>query len=123
VAVSLGKKGFIENHKKNKFSGIWQTVRALGADGPWVVDFYLILEFLAKDFEKMRFRADGPQGPGGRSAGTRRTVREVPRTVHYSLQNGVLLGGQGGRSAARPRTVRMAQADGPPGPTGSPPSR
>jgi hypothetical protein len=59
VAVSLGKKGFIENHKKNKFSGIWRTVRALGADGPWVVDFYLIPEFLAKDFEKMRFRADG----------------------------------------------------------------
>jgi hypothetical protein len=40
VAISLGKKGFIENHKKNKFLGIWQTVRALGADGPRVVDFY-----------------------------------------------------------------------------------
>jgi hypothetical protein len=39
VAVSLGKKGFIENHKKNKFSGIWRTVRALGADWPWVVVF------------------------------------------------------------------------------------
>jgi hypothetical protein len=84
VAVSLGKKGFIENHKKNKFSGIWRTVRVLGADGPWVVGFYLIPEFLAKVFKKMRFRADGPRGPGGRSAGTRRTVREDRRTVRYS---------------------------------------
>jgi hypothetical protein len=70
----------------------------------------------------MRFRADGPRGPGERSAGTRRTVREDRRTVRYSLQNGVLLGGPGGRSAARPRIVRVAQADGPPGPTGSLPS-
>jgi hypothetical protein len=84
-----------------------------------VVGFYLITEFLAKDFEKMRFRADGPQGPGGRSARTRRTVREVPRTVRYLQQNEVLLGVQGGRSAASPRTVRVAQADGPPSPTRS----
>jgi hypothetical protein len=61
------QKGFIENHKKNKFSGFWRIVRALGPDGPWVVDFYLIPEFLAKVFEKMRFRADGPRGPGGRT--------------------------------------------------------
>jgi hypothetical protein len=40
VAISLGKKGFIENHKTNKFSGIWRTVRALGADGTQVVEFY-----------------------------------------------------------------------------------
>jgi hypothetical protein len=39
VAISLGKKGFIEKHKI-KFSGIWRTVRVLGADGPLVVDFY-----------------------------------------------------------------------------------
>jgi hypothetical protein len=67
----------------------------------------------------MRFRADGPQGPGGRSAGTRRTVREVPRTVRYTRQNEVLLGVQGERSAASPRTVHVALADGPPGPTRS----
>jgi hypothetical protein len=42
-------------------------VRALRANGLWVVGFYLIPEFLAKYFEKMRFRADGPPGPGGRS--------------------------------------------------------
>jgi hypothetical protein len=71
--------------------------------------FYLIPEFLAKGFEKMRFRADGPPGLGGRSkmrfradgppglggrsAGTRRTVHEVSWTVRYSLQNGALPGG------------------------------
>jgi hypothetical protein len=50
----------------------------------------------------MRFRADGPRGPGGRTARSRWTVRN-------SLQNGVLLG-------------RVALADGSPGPTGSLPS-
>jgi hypothetical protein len=104
VVISLGKKGFIENHKKNKFSCIRWTVQALGADGPWVIDFYLIPEFLGKSFRENAL-------PSELSADPRRTVR-------YSLQNRVLLRGPGGRSAACPRTVRVAQADGPRGPGG-----
>jgi hypothetical protein len=99
VAVSLGKKGFIENHKKNKFSGIWRTVRALRADGPWVVDFYLIPEFLAKDFEKMRFRTDGPRGPGGRSARCRGRSVIHNRTRCCSVDRADGPRGPGGRSA------------------------
>jgi hypothetical protein len=68
VAISLGKKSFIENHKKNKFSGIWRTVRALGADGPRVVVFYLIPEFLGKSFQENAL-------PGGQSTDPRRMVR------------------------------------------------
>jgi hypothetical protein len=101
MAISLGKKGFIKNHKKNKFSRIWRTVRALGADGTRVVDFYLIHEFLGKSFQENPL-------PGGLSADPR-------RTVCYSLQNRVQPGGPGGRSADCPRTVRRAQANGPRG--------
>jgi hypothetical protein len=97
VAISLDKKGFIENHKKNKFPGIWQTVRG------WLF-LILIPEFLGKSFRENTL-------PGGLSADPR-------RTVCYSLQNRVLLGGPGGRSAACLRTVRVAQADSPRGPGG-----
>jgi hypothetical protein len=109
VAISLGKKGFIENHKKNKFSGFWWIVRALGADGPRVVGFYFNTWVLGKSFRENTL-------PGGLSVDPWRTVR-------YSLQNRVLLGGPGRRSVACQRTVRVAQADGPPGPTVSPSSR
>jgi hypothetical protein len=105
VAVSLGKKGFIENLKKNQFSGVGRTVRALGADGPRDFDIYLISEIFAKVSKKMRFQADSPQTPGGQSiilnrtgcilvdradgrrpargqsAGPRRTVRPTQRSV------------------------------------------
>jgi hypothetical protein len=118
VAVSLGKKGFIENLKKNKFSGIWRIVWALGADGPWVVVFYLILEFLAKGFEKMRFPADGPRGPGGRSAGTRRTVRGDQADGPRGAADGPLFITERGAARWTGRTVRVAQADGPRGPGG-----
>jgi hypothetical protein len=103
------KKGFIENHKKNKFSGIWRTVRALGADGPWVVDFYLIPEFLAKGFEKMRFRADGPRGPGGRSARTGRWYIIRYRTGCYSVDRADGPRPARGQSAWPWRTVCPAQ--------------
>jgi hypothetical protein len=61
------KKGFFENLKKNQFSGVGRTVRALGADGPQVFDIILYLRFLAKVFEKMRFQADSPRASCGRS--------------------------------------------------------
>jgi hypothetical protein len=73
VAVSLGKKGFIENLKKNQFSGVGRTVRALGADGPRNFDIYLISEIFAKVFKKMRFQADSPRTPGGQSVIFNRT--------------------------------------------------
>jgi hypothetical protein len=67
VAISLGKKGFIENHKKNKFSGVGRIVRALGVDGLWVFDSYLISKFFGKSFRENTL-------PGGQSADPRQTV-------------------------------------------------
>jgi hypothetical protein len=85
---------FIENLKKNQFSGVERTVRALGADGPRVFDIYLISEIFAKSFRENALpggrsvilnrtecssvdRADGPRHARGQSAGPRRTVRVV----------------------------------------------
>jgi hypothetical protein len=77
--------------------------------------FILIPEFLGKSFRENTL-------PGGLSADPRRTVR-------YSLQNRVLLGDRAdgprtarGQSTWPRRTVRVALADGPPGPTVSPPA-
>jgi hypothetical protein len=85
------KKGFVENLKKNQFSGVGWTVRVLGADGPRVFDIYLISEVFDKSFlEKYASRrivcgpyADGPlftSKPNriACSSVDRRTVRRLP---------------------------------------------
>jgi hypothetical protein len=85
-----------------------RTVRRL-------LNFILIPEFLAKVFENIRFRADCPRTPGGRSVILYRTgccsgdQADGPRPAR-------------GQSAWPRRTVRVARADGPPGPTVSPPA-
>jgi hypothetical protein len=61
------------------------------------------MRFVAKFFEKIRFRADSPRVYAGRSVIDLET-----------RQNGVRSGGQGGQSAAFPRTVRGPLADSPP---------
>jgi hypothetical protein len=68
VAISLGKKGFVENLKKNQFSGVGRIVRALGAVGPRVFDIYFISEIFGKSFRENAL-------PGGQSADPRRMVR------------------------------------------------
>jgi hypothetical protein len=86
--------------------------------GPWggrsvgCCLFYLIPEFLAKGFEKMRFRADGPRGRGGRSTRCRERSVIRYRTGCFPVDRA------DGPRPARPRTVRVAQADGPHGPGG-----
>jgi hypothetical protein len=85
VAISFNKKGFVENLEKNQFSAVGRTVRALGADGPWAFEFYLICEVFGKVLrEKITsgrtvrgLPAYGPRRPGGRSAGSWRKVRPV----------------------------------------------
>jgi hypothetical protein len=42
VEVSFDKKGFVENLEKSQFSTVGRTVLALGADGPWAFEVYLI---------------------------------------------------------------------------------
>jgi hypothetical protein len=87
----------------------------LGRTVHGLLNFILILEFLAKVFENIRFRADCPRTPGGRSVILYRTgccsgdQADGPRRAH-------------GESAWPRRTVRVALADGPPGPTVSPPA-
>jgi hypothetical protein len=109
--ISLGKRISLKILRKKQFSGVGRIVRALGADGPRVYDIYLISDFFGKSFRENVI-------PGGLSADPRRTVR-------YSYQNRVQLGGPGGRSAdssrlpggrsAWPwRTVRPAQRSVPP---------
>jgi hypothetical protein len=96
-------KGFIENLKKNQFSGVGRTVRVLGADGPRVFDIYLISEIFGKSFRENAL-------PGGRYVILNRTgcssvdQADGPRPAR-------------GRSAGPRRTVRGVLADGPPGPT------
>jgi hypothetical protein len=103
VAIYLGKKNSLKILRKNSF-------QVLGVEsGPLRRTVREFMIFISSDFFGKRFRENAL--PGGLSADPR-------RTVCYSLQNRVLLGGPGGRSAACPRTVRMAQADGPRGPGG-----
>jgi hypothetical protein len=54
--------------KKNQFSPVGRTVRALGADGPRAFEIYFISEFFGKVFSRKSL-------PGGQSAGLKRTVR------------------------------------------------
>jgi hypothetical protein len=61
------QKGFVENLKKNQFSGVGRTVWALGADSPRVFDIYLISEIFGKSFRENTL-------PGGQSADPRRTL-------------------------------------------------
>jgi hypothetical protein len=84
VAVSLGKRVSLKIKRKTSFLVSGGQSGPFGRTVRGLLVFIFTPEFLAKDFEKLRFRADGLQGPGGQSAGTRRTVREVPRTVRYS---------------------------------------
>jgi hypothetical protein len=79
-----------------------RTVRRL-------LNFILIPEFLVKVFEKIRFRADCPQTPGGRSVILYRTgcCRGTGRTVHVLPADSPR--GPGGRSAWPWRTVHPAQ--------------
>jgi hypothetical protein len=68
VAISLGKRVLLKILRKNQFSDVGRTVRALGADGLRVFGIYLISEVFGKSFrEKYASRrtvrgplADGP---------------------------------------------------------------
>jgi hypothetical protein len=85
---------------------VGRTVRALGADGPWALEFYLISEVLGKSFRENFFRAESPWVFGGWFE----INLESDRTVRSS-------GGPGRRSATYPRTVRKALADSLQGPS------
>jgi hypothetical protein len=120
VAISLGKKGFIENLKKNKFSGVERIVRAPGAEGPRVFDTYLISEIFDKSFRE--------------NYASRRTVREPyvdgplftskpNRTACSSVDRADGLRPARGQSVGPTRTVRGVLADSLPGSTATPDSR
>jgi hypothetical protein len=119
VTISLGKKGFVENLKKNQFSGVGRTVRAPGADGPRVFDIYLISEIFLKSFrEKYASRrtvcgpyADGPlfTSKPNRTACSSVDRADGPRPAR-------------GQSAGPTQTVRGVLADSPPGSTATPDS-
>jgi hypothetical protein len=50
VTLSKDKKVSLKNFEKNQFSTVGQTVQALGVDGPWALEFYLISEIFVKVF-------------------------------------------------------------------------
>jgi hypothetical protein len=107
VAISLGKKGFIENHKKISFQVSGEQSGPSGRTVRGLLVFILIPEFWAKVLEKIRFRADCPWTHGGRSVILYRT--------------GCCSGGRAdgpwpasGQSAWPRRTVRPAQRSAPP---------
>jgi hypothetical protein len=100
--------------RKNSFQVLGGQSGPLGRT---VREFMIfILTFLAKVFEKMRFRADCPRTLGGRSVILNRIGcssvdrADGPRPAR-------------GQSAGPRRTVRVALADGLPGPAVSPASR
>jgi hypothetical protein len=86
---------------------VGRTARALGADGPRALEFYLIYEVFGKSSRENFFRADSPRVFGGWSE----INLESDRTVHSS-------GGPGRRSTTYSRTVRKALADSLQGPGG-----
>jgi hypothetical protein len=52
VAISFVKRVSLIIFRKNQFSGVGRTVRALGADGPRVFEIYLIYEVFGKVFRE-----------------------------------------------------------------------
>jgi hypothetical protein len=120
VAISLGKKGLVENLKKNQFSGVGQTARAPRADGPRVFGFHLISEVFGKSFREKyasRRTVRGPYADG--PLFSLKANRTVCSSVDWA--DGPWLAR--GQSAGPRMTVRGVLADSPPGPTASSASR
>jgi hypothetical protein len=66
VEISFDKKVSLKILRKNQFSAVGRTIRALGADGPRAFEVYLIFKVFGKVFQEKSL-------PGGQSAGPRWT--------------------------------------------------